>query len=153
MPDNTFYPPVSFSFSLAFTGIEDDIDVGFQEASGISMERGVEEVEVSSGGENRFKYKLPGVNKYSNLVLKRGLVPTSSALATWVQSVLQSGLSTPIKTKTITVSLLDSEGNKLISWNFIDAYPVKWNVSDFKSMENAYAVETLEFAYSSFKKN
>ena len=147
----TYYPPAAFSFSLAFTGINGAIDFGFQEASGLDIEMGVEE--VGCGGENRFKYRLPGVNKFKNLVLKRGLIPSNSALATWVAQILDSSLGITIKTKTITVALLDSDREKLVSWDFINAYPVKWSVSDFKSMENTYAIETLEFAYNYFKKN
>ncbi len=148
---DNYYPPVSFSFRLSFTGNSNQSDISFQEASGISLEMGTEE--VGSGGENRFKYKLPGVNKYNNLVLKRGLVPKGSSLAQWCQDTLSGELTNPITTKTITVSLLDADRNILVSWDFLNAYPVKWSVSDFKSMENSYAVETVEFAYNYFKKN
>lgn len=144
-------PPVSFSFQLSFGGQEDDGAIGFQEASGINNEMNIEE--VGSGGENRFKYRLPGVVKYNNLVLKRGLVTSSSTLSKWVQQTLEDGLSNPITPKDITVALLDSERKVLISWDFINAYPVKWEVSDFKSMESSIAIESIEFAYNYFKKN
>lgn len=149
--DNTFYPPVSFSFKLAFTKIKDKMDAAFQEASGLNVEMGIEE--VTSGGENRFKYRLPGVNKFNNLVLKRGLIPKGSALSKWVNETIGSGLAITIKPQDITLSLLDAKGSTLISWDFIQAYPAKMNVSEFKSMENAYAVETIEFVYQYFKKN
>ncbi|MEO1261780.1 MAG: phage tail protein [Bacteroidota bacterium] len=143
------YPPVSFSFQV--TVGDDTSEAGFQEASGLNMEMGVEE--VASGGENQFKYRLPTVNKFNNLVLKRGLVPKNSTLAAWVSDTLTGGLATPITTKSITVSLLDEEQKILVGWTFFNAYPVKWSISDFKSMENSYAVESLEFAYNYFKKN
>ncbi len=149
--NESFYPPVGFHFNLSFTGINSKIDFGFQEASGLDMEMGIEE--VGCGGENRFKYRLPTVGKFNNLILKRGLVPKNSSLASWVNLVLKSGLSTAIKTKTITLSLLDENSSKLMSWDFINAYPVKWSISEFKSMDSTYVVETLEFAYNYFKKN
>jgi phage tail-like protein len=142
------YPPVSFSFQLSFSGPNGTSETAFQEASGISMETNIEE--VSSGGENKFKYRLPGVNKYSNLILKRGVVPKDAPLFNWCDQTLNQGMAQPIQPKKITVALLDAESKVLISWDFIDAYPVKWSVSEFKSMENAYAVESLEFAYTSF---
>lgn len=147
------YPPVSFSFSLSFSGSSGSSDAAFQEASGINVEMNTEE--VGSGGENRFKYRLPGKTKYSNLVLKRGLIPKNSPLFTWCEQTLNLGLAEPIQTKTITVALLDNKQKILISWVFQNAYPVKWSVSEFKSMENAYAVESIEFAYNYFetKKN
>ena len=44
--------------------------------------------EILEGGENRFKYKLPTQSKYQDLVLKRGLIPIKSKLATWVKKTL-----------------------------------------------------------------
>ncbi|PHN06066.1 phage tail protein [Flavilitoribacter nigricans] len=153
MADPAAYPPVSFSFSLSFSGSSEPSDAAFQEASGINVDMNTEE--MGSEGENRFKYRLPGKTKYSNLVLKRGVIPKNSPLFTWCDQTLNQGLAEPIQTKTITVALLDDKQNILISWVFQDAYPVKWSVSEFKSMENAYAVESIEFAYNYFetKKN
>lgn len=144
-------PPVSFIFQLSFGGKSDDAKIGFQEASGLNQEMNIEE--VACGGENRFKYRLPGVVKYNNLVLKRGLVPKNSMLSAWVKRTLQPGLANAIEVKDITVSLMDEGQNVLVSWTFVNAYPVKWDISDFKSMDNDYAVESMEFAYNYFKKN
>jgi phage tail-like protein len=149
--NNAFYPSVSFSFLVSIQGIKSNAEAAFQEASGIDMEMGAEE--VVSGGENQFKYRLPNEARFNNLVLKRGLVPKESALATWAEETLLGGLSTSVTTKTIMVGLMDSNREILVSWSFFNAYPVKWNISDFKSMENSYVVETIEFAYNYFKKN
>jgi len=146
----SFYPPVSFSFRLTFGGEEEPGNIGFQEASGMNMEMNVEE--VVGGGENRFKYRLPGVVRHNNLVLKRGLVTKNSTLYKWCKDTLENNFSSPIETKKITVALLDAKGDVLVSWDFINAYPVKWSVSDFRSMENSYAVESLEFAHNYFIK-
>ncbi len=147
-----FRPPTSFFFRLSFGNNE---DMTFQEASGISREMSTEE--VGCGGENRFKYRLPGGVKYNNLVLKRGLVPKNSKLSQWVIDTLKPGMIKPIETKSIRVSLLNKTGRKnseiLISWDFRNAYPVKWNASDFKSMESELAIETLEFSYDYFEKS
>ena len=91
--------------------------------------------------------------KYNNLVLKRGLVSKNSALPSWVISTLNPGLVKPIETKDIKVTLLDSKQNIIISWDFINAYPIKWDVSNLNSMESEIAIETIEFAYNFFKKN
>ena len=148
--NTTYYPPPSFYFRLSFSGISGQSDAGFQEANGISTELTVEE--VASGGENRFKYKLPKQAKYGNLVLKRGLVTLDSQLAKWCQDTIYSDLGTAIQTKQIMLFLLGADNKPLMTWSFINAYPVKFNVSDLKSQENKLAVETLEFAYTYFKK-
>lgn len=137
--------PIGFYFKLIVNGEE----TSFQEVSGISKELSVEE--VASGGENRFKYRIPNIPKYSNLVLKRGLAAKSSGLIKWCESTLNQGLINPITPQDISVSLMDAEGSVLMVWTFNNAYPVKYSVSDLSSQENEMLIETIEFAYTYFK--
>lgn len=145
---DAYYPPVGFYFKLSFAGISSGVDVAFQEVSGISAEMSVEE--VAEGGENRFKHRLPTGGKYGNLVVKRGLVAANSQLATWCTQTVGSDLSAPMVTKNITVTLLDPDANPLMAWNFVNAWPVKWSVSDLKSMQGEIVVESIEFSFSYF---
>ena len=142
------YPPVAFYFKLSFSGIFGTVDAAFKEVSGISMEMGIEG--ISEGENNSFKHRVPTSVKFSNLVLKRGLVPKNSEVITWCKNTLEGGLSEVIETKTIIVSLLNENGDPLNSWSFMNAWPVKWAASDLNSMNNEVLIETLEFAYSSF---
>jgi len=127
-----------------------DLDAGendtrFQEVSGFSAELAVEE--VVEGGENRFSHRLPGRAKYSNLVLKRGLL-TDSKLIDWCKDAVENF---EFKTSTVNVTLLNEKHEPLAdTMSFIKAWPVKWAVSDFKAQENAIVVETLELAYNYF---
>lgn len=144
------YPAPAFYFSLAFDGISGDGDAGFQEASGLTTE--LETEQVVNGGQNTFKYTLPKGTKYSNLILKRGILSTNSQLTKWCMNTLSYGLNVAIQTKSITLSLLNDEKSPLMTWSFVDAYPVKWSIADLKSQESSIAVETLEFAYKYFRK-
>merc|ERR1711990_1164751 len=112
------------------------------------MEIGVDEIEE---GGVLFKHKVPTTSKTSNLVLKRGMVPKNSAVITWCQDTIGGGLDDFVQTKTITVHLLDPSRKPLKSWSFKNAWPVKWSLSDLNSMNGEVAIESLEFAYSSFQ--
>ncbi len=136
--------PVGFYFELSFKGE----DAAFQEVSGISREMGIEE--VTSGGENRFKYRLPTVATSPNLVLKRALVTDGSNLVNWCESTIDGSLANSIETHDVMVSLLDAEGNVCSMWTFYNAYPIKYAISDLKSQENALVIESIELAYNYF---
>lgn len=135
---------VGFYFKLSFKGD----DAAFQEVSGISKELHVEE--VTGGGENRFKYKLPTTVTNSNLVLKRALISSGSKLLDWCAGTMDDSLVAAVQTHDVTLSLLDEKGNSSVSWTFYNAYPVKYSVSDLKSQENSIVIESIELAYTYF---
>lgn len=137
--------PVSFYFQLSFKGE----DAAFQEVSGLSKEMAVEE--VTGGGENRFKYRLPTVASGQNLVLKRAVVTKGSKLLGWCSSTLDQGLAKTIQPHDVSVSLLNAKGKPSRSWNFHNAFPIKYSLSDFKSQDNSLLIETIELAYTYFE--
>lgn len=137
----------SFYFSVSISGMGSS-DAAFQEVSGLSKELGTED--VVCGGENRFKYRLPTIATFQNLVLKRGVTTAESGLISWVKDTLDDGLANSIQTKDIKVQLLDENGDISMAWSFISAYPVKWSASDLKSQDSEVFIETLEFAYQYF---
>jgi len=156
MSDTTYYPPGAFYFTVHVLGsgtafsLMTDIDASFQEVSGIEAQFGIEE--VVEGGENRFVHRLPKATKYSNVVLKRGVVTMDSVLAEWVGQTVGSGLSMPILPQNLLVSLLNESGNPIIVWGFANAWPVKWQVSAMSSTENKILMETLELSYNYFER-
>lgn len=139
------YPITGFYFRLTFPLELGLADTSFKEVSGLSMEMGIEE--VAEGGENRFKHRLPTGAKYQNLVLKRGVTTSISALSLWVEAHLAGGLSTTILSQTVLVSLLDEDSFPIKNWSFINAWPVKWEFSPLNSMNNEILIETLELTY------
>lgn len=143
-----YYPPVAFYFKLSFTGVTSARDASFKEVSGISAEMNLEE--VAEGGENRYRHRLPTYVKYGDLELKRGVLVANSQLASWCLDILGSGLVAAIVPRTITVSLLNADANPLMAWDFANAYPIQWSVSNLDSEENKIVVESLKFAYSYF---
>ena len=104
--------------------------------------------EIAEGGNTTINHQVPAAAKFSNLVLKRGLVPKDSPLIDWCNKTLAGGLSEFIETKNIVVSLLDENGDPFKSCSFVNAMPVKWSVSALNNTNNEVLIETIEFSYS-----
>lgn len=144
----SYYPPVGFHFRVEFDFLKPDSnDARFQEVSGLNTELGIEE--ISEGGENRYSHRLPTRGKFANLILKRGLL-NDSELIDWCKDAIENFTFEPT---TVNVTLLNEEHQPMgDTFSFINAWPVKWSVSDFKAQENSIVVETLELSYSYFKR-
>jgi phage tail-like protein len=138
-----FYPPRSFCFALAFE--DSDIDASFQEISGLKTELTTEEVE--EGGVNRFVHRLPLRTKYSNLIMKRGVVRTKSPLADWLDIGFAGNFAaTLVDPRTIVVMLLDMWRRPIVAWTLFGAYPVSWDHSALNSTGNDLLIETIELS-------
>lgn len=141
------YPiPVGFHFKVDFGGGASNNDSRFQEVTGLSAEVNIEE--LREGGLNQFAHRMPNGAKYSNLVLKRGML-NDSQVTKWVRDAIENGIFEP---RDISVILLNEEHEPLASWAFSKAWPVKWSISDFKAQDNALVIESLELAYRMFRK-
>ncbi len=152
------YPPVSFFFEVIFQGENLDrelIETRFQSVTGLSVDLQTET--LKEGGENRFEHILPIRNKYSPLILKRGLVKNSNMIE-WCMDAM---LNFDIRPMNLLINLLhiknstpnQSPGSTepLMSWKVINAWPKKWSVSEFNAEQNSIAIESLELNYSYFE--
>jgi len=89
-------------------------------------------------------HKLPGLVRYGNLVLKRGIPNSASSLALWDWfSTFVAGTGS---TKNVTVNLLDASRRPVMTWSFTNAWPVKYEPPALNGMTSALAIETLELA-------
>lgn len=145
---NKDYPPVSFHFNVLFKGIGDkEIDVAFQSVSGLSVSLQTEN--YRAGGENGFEYTLPQRARFSNLILKRGLI-RDSALIKWCTDAFSQLQINPVD---VDIMLLDESHKALVSWNLKRVWPVKWSVSDLNAEQDQLAIETMELSYREFTIN
>jgi len=139
-----YYPPWGFYYKVEF-GISGNLgDVRFQTVSGLSVEYDYES--FREGGENRFEHKLPVRTRYSDLILKRGML-TDSEVINWFNRAFRDRQFEP---SDISVILLNEKGEPLKTWKVTHAIPKKWMISDLSSTENAVVVETLELTYRYF---
>jgi len=153
-------PTPSFNFSVAIDMYQ--ADTMFSEVKGISFEMDVEP--YLEGGNNNTIHHLPKGRKDSRLILVRGMSPLGSEFSNWcIKSTnfnLQEKPGEPrvlVVPRVLTITLMGPIPNgaatggptELHTWTFYNAYPVKWEISEFVAKESAYAFETIEFVYSS----
>jgi phage tail-like protein len=112
----------------------------FQECSG--FDSSIDVIEHREGGENTTTRKLPGLTKYNNIVLKRGITEDRE-LYDWHRRAVQGEL----ERKNGSIVLLDRRGQEVARWNFVRAWPSKWDGPDLTAEGNDVAVETLELAH------
>jgi len=149
-PDKSqhYYPPPAFHFKVEVTdlvtGLEPGLEVRFSDVSGLAMEMVAED--LAEGGENRFVQKYPVRAKYSELVLKRGVLPRSGVFE-WCRACIQD---LEIRPRSVHVKLLNGQHQPLVTWHLVNAYPTKWSLGDLGANSNAVAVETLQFYYQYF---
>ena len=139
-----YYPPWSFYFRVEFGISKNKDDIRFQSVSGLAVEYDMEE--FKEGGENRFTHKLPVRTKYSDLVLKRGML-TDSEVIKWCLGAFRDRDFEP---SDITVTLMNEKSEPLKVWKVVHAVPRKWQASDLNANENAVVIETLELSYRYF---
>jgi phage tail-like protein len=140
------YPPVGYFFYVKFQ-LKDvaESDAMFQDVTGFAAD--LETEPVKEGGENRYTQMLPTRAKYGDLVLKRGLL-VNSKIVQWCKAAIEELDIQPI---TVIVSLLNEKGAPLMTYNFVNAWPKKWSVSDFNAQESKIVIETLELTYQYFR--
>ena len=124
-------------------------EAAFVECSGLDMAH--EPFEYQEGGQNGFVHKFPGITKYSNVTLKRGLL-LSNEIFKWYREMEDSMRQGKAFSKgcfrTVTIRLYSSQKiGKSMQWNLDKAFPVKWVGPTFKTDEAAVAIETLELAH------
>ncbi|WP_442499428.1 phage tail protein [Methylobacter sp. sgz302048] len=139
-----YYPPLGFYYKVEFGISQDKNDARFQSVSGLSVEYDYET--YKEGGENRFEHKLPVRSKYTDLVLKRGMLTDSSVLQWFLDAFNQRSF----KASDVNVILMNEKSEPLRTWKIAHAIPKKWLVSDLNANESAVVIETLELTYRYF---
>ena len=132
------YPLVKFHFTVDWAGT----NIGFTEVSGLDVE--TEMIEYRQGASPEYsKIKMPGMQKYSNITLKRGSFKNDNEFYQWWNTVK---LNT-IDRRDITIKLLNEEHEPVIVWKVKNAFPVKVQSTDLKGDGNETAIESMEVAH------
>jgi phage tail-like protein len=135
-------PYRSYRFLVEIDGIT---QAGFQEVDG--LDSSTDPIDYREGADPAHVRKLPGLNKYSAITLKRGITD-SDELWKWRATVIDG----KVMRKSGSIILLDDTGQEKLRWNFFNAWPSKWTGPALNSTNNAVAVESLELTHEEVKK-
>ncbi len=116
--------------------------VAFQEVSGMDVEHQV--IEYRASNSKLFStQKMPGIVKYGNVTMKRGVFVNDNTFWDWRNQI---GMNT-IARRTVIIKMLDENGDVTMKWQLNNAWPTKITSTDLKSDGNEVAVDTLEIAH------
>jgi len=129
-------PYAVFNFMVDIDGMQ----AVFSECSGLSTETDV--IEYRTGTADNTVSKIPGLKKFTNISLKRGMTQ-DLALWEWRKTVLD-GVT---QRKAGSITLLNEAREPVLRWNFKEGWPSKWEGPAMKATGNEIAIETLEIAH------
>jgi phage tail-like protein len=138
MPRRETDPYASFNFRLEIDGIT---RAGFSEVTGLNAEANV--IEYREGNEGITARKLPGLTKFGNVTLKRG-VTADTAMFEFFKAVADGDIR---RDESMSIVLLDERREEVVRWNLRNAWPVKWMGPDLKANASEMAIESLELAH------
>lgn len=132
------YPLPKFHFQVEWGGAS----IGFTEVSGLDVQ--TDPIEYRDGASPEYtKIKMPGMQKYSNITMKRGSFQGDNDFFVWWNTV---ALNT-IERRNVTISLLNENHEPVIVWKVKNAWPIKVQSTDLKADGNEVAIETIELAH------
>lgn len=135
-------PYRSYRFLLE---IGDIVQGGFSEVSGLALE--TEVVDYREGNDLPRVRKLAGMEKYTELSLKRG-VTDSTELYDWYK-VNKDGKT---NRRAGSIVLQDETGVEKARWNFFEAWPSKWTGPTFNASSSEVAIEELVLVHEGLEK-
>jgi phage tail-like protein len=114
----------------------------FQEISGLDTEAQTIEYRDKNGSDFS-TIKMPGIRKYSNVTLKKGIFKADNNFWNWFNKIKMN----TIEPQTITIKLLNEAATPTIIWTLKNALPLKLNGTDLKSKGDEVGVDTLEIVH------
>jgi phage tail-like protein len=136
MPRRNTDPLGAYNFLVEIEGLN---VASFSEVSGLETE--IEVIEYRSGGEPSLLRKLPGLRKYGNITLKRG-VAQSDDLWQWHKAALDGN----VERRSGSIVLLEDSREEAARWNFFEAWPSKYSGPVLRATSSEVAIELLTLA-------
>jgi phage tail-like protein len=132
------YPLPVFHFTVEWQGTR----IGFSEVTGLIQEN--QAIEYRDGSFPEYSsIKMPGLRKFNNITMKRGIVKGDNEFFKWLNTVK---LNT-VQRRDLIISLLNEEHMPVMVWKVHNAFPVKVEGPQLKASGNEVAIESIEVAH------
>jgi len=132
------YPLPTFHFTVEWGGTR----VGFSEVTGLTQEN--QAIEYRDGSFPEYSsIKMPGLRKFSNITLKRGVVKGDNDFFKWLATVKMN----TVERRNLIIALRNEELQPVMVWNVSNAFPVKVEGPALKASANEVAIESIELAH------
>jgi len=114
----------------------------FREVSGLDIENQI--IEYRHDNSPVFStQKMPGIVKYGNVTLKKGVFVKDNTFWTWHQQVSMNA----VELHTMTIRLLDENDQVTMQWTLSNAWPTKINSTDLDTDGDEITVDSIEIAH------
>ncbi|WP_310461407.1 phage tail protein [Sphaerotilus sp.] len=132
------YPVPVFHFTVQWGGNR----IGFSEVSGLTQEN--QAIEYRDGSFPEYSsIKMPGLRKFSNVTMKRGIVKADNDFFKWLSTIKLN----QVERRDVVISLLNEEHTPVMTWKIHNAFPVKVEGPGLKASGNEVAIESIEIAH------
>lgn len=136
-------PYGAFNFLVTVNGVSDDgnsVRGAFTEVSGLGTE--VSPIEYRNGNEDIRVRKIPGLKKFTNIILKRGITGDIN-FWNWIRTAMNGD----VQRADGSIVLLDENRAEVLRWNFSRGWPCKYTGPGLNAANNEIALETLEICH------
>ncbi len=132
------YPLPVFHFIVSWGGSR----IGFTEVSGLTQEN--QAIEYRDGAFPEYSsIKMPGLRKFSNITLKRGIVASDNDFFKWLSTIKMN----TVERRDVVISLLNEQHQPVMVWKAHNVFPVKVEGPGLKATGNEVAIESIELAH------
>ncbi|HVF50280.1 MAG TPA: phage tail protein [Pyrinomonadaceae bacterium] len=142
MPRRAIDPFATFNYRVEIDGIT---IAGFSEVTGLNTETNV--IDYREGTEEIHPRKLPGLNKFGNITLKKGISPDMQ-MYNWRKTVVDGD----IERKNMSIILHNEKHDEVVRWNIINAWPSKYTAPDLKASANEVGIESVEIVHEGLER-
>jgi phage tail-like protein len=132
------YPHTKNHFQVEWGGR----NIGFMEVSGLKVEVDVVDYREGSSVENTVR-KMPGLKKFSDVVLKRGIVKNDDDFYRWISTATFN----QVERRDVVISLLNENHEPVIIWKVRNSFPIKLEYSPLDAQCSGVVIESLTLAH------